>query len=582
MSRPLFDSEMIFGIHEPGGEQHMLELCQTGWIVFTEGIGNDPNDRSGRDYRQWSDKGLGVLVRLNNGYHPGGTIPNEPRYADFAQRCANFVENSQGARLWIIGNEMNFAIERPPRIGPAFEKPEPAQPPSPLKPPAPTTPAEPAQPPSPLPPPGSGPKGWSEWFRRTFGRAAPASGVERDDPFAHGRSDRFNVISDPSSALPNTPPAGDFSTVDDPVTAMSTGDGEVITPEMYARCYMLCRERILALPGHGTDKVLIGSVAPWNNQTRYPGNENGDWIVYFRDILLAIGAERCDGITIHTYTHGTDVNLVASDAKMNPPFDNRHYHFRTYQDFLRAVPTGMRHLPVYCTETDQDDPWLDQNSAWVQRAYGEINWWNRQAGNQQIQALILYRWPKIDKWYIEGKNGVIADFRDSMKQAYRWKRVTMPPLPVKAGDSLKTREILNLRETPTGKVVGQVAARKTARVINAAPTLAEGVYWWAVESDTVEGEKRRGWLAQENQWGMVLLERIAGTGSQPPSPPPTGEGPKIFLPVIKGQKARTLDLVRMRQTPGITSKPEGDIIADIPRDTLLVVVGGPETRDGIT
>jgi hypothetical protein len=578
---------MIFGIHEPGGEGHMLELCKTGWIVFTEGIGNDPNDKGGRDYRQWSDKGLGVIVRLNNGYEPAGTIPNQLRYEAFAQRCANFVENSQGARLWIIGNEMNFAVERPPRLGPNFEQPEkpvspparPEQPTSPLEPGAPDNPDAPSQ-------PGGG-RNWTDWFWRTFGRVAPAAGPEREDPFSHGRADRFNVINDPASAQPHSPLPGEMEIAGDPATALSTGDGEIITPEMYARCYMLCRERILALPGHGTDKVLVGAVAPWNNQTRYPGNENGDWITYFRDILTALGPERCDGITIHTYTHGHDVSLIGSDAKMNPPFENRHFHFKTYLDFMRAVPASMRHLPVYCTETDQDEPWRDANTGWVQRAYAEINWWNNQPGAQQIHALILYRWPRIDKWYIEGKNGVIADFRDSMKQPYRWKRVTSPALAVKAGNLLRTREILNLRETPTGRVLAQVAAGKSAKVINSAPTLADGVYWWAVETESVENKQVRGWLAQENQWGMVLLERIPGAGqppteppTQPPAEPPTTR-PRVFLPVVKGKKARTLDLVRMRKSPGISGKPEGDIIADVPANTALDILDGPVTLDGL-
>ena len=88
---------------------------------------------------------------------------------------------------------------------------------------------------------------------------------------------------------------------------------------------------------------------------------------------------------------------------MNPPFQDRHYEFRAYQDFMHAIPADMRHLPVYITETDQDVSWLNQNIGWVQRAYGEIDYWNRQPGNQQIRSLVLYRWPKIDRWYIEGK-----------------------------------------------------------------------------------------------------------------------------------------------------------------------------------
>ena len=113
MARTLFDSETIFGIHEPGGEPHMLEAGRPGWVLFTEGIGHNREDHSGRDFSRISNQDLGVICRLNNGYEPAGTIPQSRYYADFAQRCANFVANSRGCKIWIIGNEMNFHVERP-------------------------------------------------------------------------------------------------------------------------------------------------------------------------------------------------------------------------------------------------------------------------------------------------------------------------------------------------------------------------------------------------------------------------------------------------------------------------------------
>ena len=99
---------------------------------------------------------------------------------------------------------------------------------------------------------------------------------------------------------------------------------------------------------------------------------------------------------------------------MNPPFQNRHYNFLAYRDFMNAIPSAMRDLQVYITESNQDDPWLDQNNGWVQGAYGEINWWNQQPGAQQIRALALYRWPPFDKWYIQGKQGVVDGFRAAL------------------------------------------------------------------------------------------------------------------------------------------------------------------------
>jgi len=326
-------SRYIFGLHDPGGEHIMAEKGKKGWILFVHAIGLDPNNCPGFDYSRWADQGFGIIARLNHGYEPDGTIPHSDKYEIFAQCCANWVRNSRGCHIWIIGNEMNYAVERP--------------------------------------------------------------GVRYD------RSQDPPVLVDP---------------------------GEVITPAKYARCYRLCREAIHRVPGHEDDEVLIGAVAPWNAQTTYPGNPHGDWVQYFRDILELLGPENCDGITIHTYTHGADPRLVYEPTKLAPPFDKYHFDFLAYRDFMNAIPASMRHLPVYITETDQDVEWKNENTGWVQRAYGEIDWWNRQPGHQQIRALILYRWPKgYDKWGIEGKQGVIEDFKAAMNYDYVW-REEVPPM----------------------------------------------------------------------------------------------------------------------------------------------------------
>ena len=114
MARPLFDSEYLFGLHEPGGENIMVQAGKPGWILFTEEIGHEPNNRGGKDFSRWSNQNLGVLCRLNNGYEPNGTIPNSSQYANFAKRCANYVQASSGCKIWVIGNEMNYHVERPP------------------------------------------------------------------------------------------------------------------------------------------------------------------------------------------------------------------------------------------------------------------------------------------------------------------------------------------------------------------------------------------------------------------------------------------------------------------------------------
>lgn len=339
MARPLNDSVFIYGFHDPGGEQIMLDAGAPGWVLVTEAIGHDPNDRSGQDYRRLSDRNLGVIVRLNNAYNPGGTLPVEAEYGNFARRCANFVAASQGCHIWIIGNETNHPIEWP----------------------------------------------GADW---NWGPDWPA---------------------------PKSPDKR----------------GQDITPARYASCYKQCRTAIKAVSGHAADQVLVAAPAPWNILLTYPANPNGDWVKYFTDILTAIGAGNLDGLTLHTYTHGASPALITSEEKMGDArFATRHYHFRTYQDYMNAIPAAMRSLPVYITETDQGDiPWENVNSGWVRAAYAEIDAWNR-ANSQKIRSLVLYRWPQVqgDRWGIEGKAGVIEDFRQALGQRYQWAAAAEDPL----------------------------------------------------------------------------------------------------------------------------------------------------------
>ncbi len=355
MPRPLFDSEYLYGFHDPGGEHIMLEQGIPGWVLFTKAIGRDPQDMGGDNFSAYSGKGLGVMVRLNHGYGGLGTIPFQDQYQPFAQRCANYVRNSSGAHIWIIGNETNHPIEWP----------------------------------------------GADW---DWGVAPPK----------------------PRNAEKH---------------------GEAITPNAYARCYRLVRDAIHAVPGHGDDLVLVSAAAPWNPLTTYPGNEDGDWVQYFKDILEELGPQACDGITIHTYTHGTDPALIRSERKVGAPqFSDLHWDFRAYRDFMRAIPDDMQHLPVYITETDQgDEPWRDHNSGWVKAAYGEIDDWN-QNNSQKIRSLILYRWPNIDRWSIQGKSGLIEDFRESLAFKYKWTIETEPEEEPDEGPEDKPEEVIE--ETP--------------------------------------------------------------------------------------------------------------------------------------
>ena len=212
-------------------------------------------------------------------------------------------------------------------------------------------------------------------------------------------------------------------------------NGEVITPELYARCFKKCRDNIRSRPGRENDRVVVAAVGPWNIDTRYPENPTGDWVKYFRHILERLIGQ-CDGIALHTYTNGYALDFITKDYWHGAPgYTHLRYQFRTYIDFMNAIPEEMRHLPVYITETDQNLEWKDEpGSRWVQTAYEEINRWNSDPSNQPIQALILYRWPLVHdqpQWAISTRPHIINDFKAAMDHEYR---VRLPGIPVyKAG-----------------------------------------------------------------------------------------------------------------------------------------------------
>lgn len=101
---------MLYGMHD---RCNLDVLAQPSWIVISEAIGHDPYNHNGGDYRDLEAAGHTVVVRLNNGYYPDGTIPSPEYYQEFAARCGNFVAASAGCRYWIIGNETNHSQERP-------------------------------------------------------------------------------------------------------------------------------------------------------------------------------------------------------------------------------------------------------------------------------------------------------------------------------------------------------------------------------------------------------------------------------------------------------------------------------------
>ncbi len=196
----------------------------------------------------------------------------------------------------------------------------------------------------------------------------------------------------------------------EPNASFEWPDGIPITAEGYAICFDLCRYTIQAATPSA--QVLVAGMAPFNA-------DSGDWVGYLENVLDLV---EYDGVACHTYSHGQHPSLITSEAMMNPPYQDRHYEFRAYRDFMSVIPDGV---PVWITETNPGaDPdhkeWVDINSGWCYAAYSEIDQWNQDHPARQIHGLCLYRYPRIDPWWIQGKSGVEDDFTAAVESGYKW------------------------------------------------------------------------------------------------------------------------------------------------------------------
>ncbi|HQE93969.1 MAG TPA: peptidoglycan DD-metalloendopeptidase family protein [Anaerolineae bacterium] len=130
-------SPYIFGIHavditdDPHTKGAIRSLYQgqgkKGWILFTQLCGKtataiQPNDDIRAFFWEWASQGYGVIVRLNYGYEPGGTLPEAKYYDAFAAAAARWVELflkrtdvPADDYTWTIqiGNEQNNPREHP-------------------------------------------------------------------------------------------------------------------------------------------------------------------------------------------------------------------------------------------------------------------------------------------------------------------------------------------------------------------------------------------------------------------------------------------------------------------------------------
>lgn len=118
LNSPAVESPYLYGIHDADPDpneymSHIIGGVGSGWVTATVAIGADPNNLGGMDFSALAARGYTIICRLNYGYYPDGTIPLPWQYDNFATRCKNFVQNSRGCNIWIVGNEPNLPAEWP-------------------------------------------------------------------------------------------------------------------------------------------------------------------------------------------------------------------------------------------------------------------------------------------------------------------------------------------------------------------------------------------------------------------------------------------------------------------------------------
>ncbi len=232
-----------------------------------------------------------------------------------------------------------------------------------------------------------------------------------------------------------------------------------IQPANYVQCYQLVREAIKATPGHQHDLVLVGAVAPWNDDFKDTAIPNGDWVHYFQSIATALPVGECDGFAMHTATAGADPDLLMSTQTLGFPFTGRQASFRCYLDFIATIPEQHCLLPVFLTEVSQLQPWNDSNDGWILQACEQILDYNRTHDSSPIRCLALCQWEAEGFWSIRNKGHLLEDLKSSLAMLERqsvqdallpvaWEQVTLPP-HVLPGETVTVRlQFTNIGEQP--------------------------------------------------------------------------------------------------------------------------------------
>lgn len=240
-------------------------------------------------------------------------------------------------------------------------------------------------------------------------------------------------------------------------------NGKPIDPWRYADFFRRCRSAVRDALGTGTVnyKFFIAASGPWNNELKYIGNSDGDWVKNFSDTIAACQGE-FDGFSIHSYTHSYDTRLVTSETKMDAPFQTRHYDFQTYKDYLSVIPGEFSNLEVHLTEANGGKNW--QAVGLMPAMAAEIDRHNRSVEVRKIKSLIFFRYPSFDvEYHMQGIAAVEKEYLDTVARNFQsplvtgGSKITIPPQPAKPSSP---------PQVPENLISGKPTAKVTALLLN--------------------------------------------------------------------------------------------------------------------
>ncbi len=141
-----------------------------------------------------------------------------------------------------------------------------------------------------------------------------------------------------------------------------------------------------------------------------------------------------------------------------------------------------------------------------------------------------------------------------------------------AQDWLKVRKSPGYVDKPGDDVLGLLAVGAPATILgNAMPQ--DGLIWWPIRATISSGASVDGWAAAANET-QVLLASAA---------PPVAMARAASRAMTTGlQQAFAQTYVNVRKDPGYVDKPGDHVIGQIAPGAPLIILGGPQTVDGLT